>query len=339
MKFWIKDINGNILYKYAEGGDTSDCEVCLNAYKQGVCKHGRYANTKTSNDLSYIFCHNKNTIGKQAKYISNIVVDAHAKALTHNNHVISLIKNYESIALHNAKKITSDIGLKINRLISEEELSRSQDKISLIDVRLRNNSKEAAREIWSVIKSLNQLDYEYNSLESYSQLADQNRSSLVQEFTKHKAHTLLLMSYYLHEEDFQSKNLKLEITPFTGFVYVDFAIARSAISQILSNAIKYCRPNSKAMANIYCKGDYTYFNFKMCSRFFTNAEKSKFTIEKYRGINSSGTKGQGLGLFSACQMMRLNLGGIEISSDEKVVYGSDGIQYSNNEFTLYFKTE
>lgn len=336
MKMWVKDSMGYVVYSYVEENEENKCEDCLSKFSQGICKNGRYAYGKSSNDLNYFFCNDERTTAKHAKHLASIFISAHFKISNHNSYLSNRLYNFECIALHNAKKITSDIGLKINRLVSEEELSKSPDKISLIEVRLKSSSKEAARDLWSIMKSLNQIDYEFNSLESYGQLAINKNAIASQELTRHKAHTLLLMSFYLHEDDFSKNNIKFDISTYSGYVNVDFAVARSAISQILSNAIKYCKPNSRIITEIYSVESNTYFKFKMCSRFFTNTEKIRFTAERYRGKNSAGTKGQGLGLFAASQMMRLNLGGIDINSDESSAHEQDGISYSNNEFVLKF---
>ena len=208
-------------------------------------------------------------------------------------------------------------------------------KIKFIEGNIRSHPWEAAREILSIRKSINQIEYEYNAIESFRK---QGEKGIESGFTRHKAHTLILTSFYLLEEDFRSKDLRVEISPYQGFVNVDFATARSAISQIFSNAIKFCKPDSQITIGFVEIKDYVNIKFEMVSRYFTNDEKKNFTRKKFRGTNSTGTDGQGLGLFAAQRMMSLNAGTLEINSKEATRFTSQGNNFSQNEFILSFRS-
>ena len=121
-------------------------------------------------------------------------------------------------------------------------------------------------------------------------------------------------------------------------LYVDIATARSAISQILSNALKHCKPESVVKVKFAVKDGFTDLMFEMISRYFDNIEKHNFTLNKYRGLNSEGLEGQGIGLYAAQRMMMLNTGALEINSNENTRFESQGVIYSENEFLLKFKS-
>ena len=333
MRLWIRDLKGNVVIAYAEKNDDEGCQKCLNEVVLGKCHKKRFANRKIDADKEFVFCHEKNVVSKQASVTSKMVIFGFRKAYQIANSIVTDLTDLETIALHNAKKLTASVGLKIDKIASEEDMSKSVDKISFIEGKLKTSPREAAREILSIKRAVSQIEYEYNALESFRK---QGEKGIEIGFTRHKAHTVVLTSFYLLEENFYSNGLRLKIDPYQGYVNIDFGTAKSAISQILSNAIKFCKPSSEIHTRFLEKDGFVLIKFEMISRFFTNDEKKHFTEKKYRGGNSVNTEGQGIGLFAVQRMMSLNAGSLEINSHEGTKFESGGVIYSRNEFTLSF---
>lgn len=334
MRFWTRDKFDNITFYYKDKNDDEACELCIIETVEGRCRRERYAYRKEEQNQLFVFCHDSDTVSKQAKMTSRIAIKGYLDAFKIVDTIKSDLNDMEAIALHNARRYSTGIGLKVNRIAAEDELAASKDKISFIENKIKANPREAAREYLSIIKSINQIDYEYNVLDSY-----RKQKFIESDFTRHKAHTLVLMSFYLFEEDFITKKIFFDIEKtFKGHIYADFATARSAIGQILSNSLKYCKPESNLYVKFKPNGTFLSVSFEMTSRYFSNSEKHKFTIKGYRGNNAKDTDGQGVGLYAAQKMMELNGGTLEMNSHENTAFESQGHRYSQNEFTLTFRT-
>jgi len=264
-----------------------------------------------------------------------MVVDGYFRATTVQKSIQNDIKSIESITLHNVKKLNAGIGLKIERHFSDEFLATAKDKIGAIEGILKTDSKGMARELLSIVKSIRQIESEYSLVES---LREQHSTNATQSFTRHKAHTVILMSYYMFEEELARKHIHATFASFSGYILVDFAVARSAISQIFSNAVKYCKPDSEIRINFHSDAERTKVIFLMESRFIPQTDIQMLFLRPYRGNNTDGIRGEGIGLFAAYSMMKMNEGEITCTSNESTKYESEGVWYSSNTFTVTFKT-
>lgn len=334
MRFWVFDNAGNNIYQYNDDKNDEICERCKEYPSEGLCRNKRYSNTIHKNDHKVVFCMDKGMVGKRAKYFIKITLDAYFKASNVQKKIQADITSIEAITLHNVKKLNAGIGLKLGKHIDEKVLAKSPNKIKTIEDIIATKKGDFAREVLSIIKSIRQIESEYALVDSL-----RGQELIKQDFTRHRAHTVVLMSYYMFEEELIKKNIHVKFQNFTGYILIDFAMARSAISQIFSNAVKYCKPQSEINVGFTDNSDKTTIQFEMVSRFFTNDEAKSFFLKPLRGANSNGTHGDGIGLFSAYRMMTINGGQIFCQSYEDTKYHSDGIDYSNNEFSLVFKRD
>lgn len=333
MKLWVLDKQGNCLFNYKDGNDSEVCERCLTAVLEGECARSRYAIHKSTELNEFRFCFDRSIKGKQARFISKLAVHGYSDVLRVSHALQEDIRSLEGIVLHNVRKLTAGIGQKIDGIASEELAAKEIDKIAFFEKCIDQRKRHVARELLSIRKSINQIEFEYNSLDSYKKQGKGNDSW----FTSHKAHTLVVMTYYMYEPEFKERRLHLDTDEYYGEVLVDFSMARSAISQVLSNAIKYCKPDSTVGVKFKDEGLTTHVLIEMTSLYFDNNEVPKFTIKGYRGKNSVGIDGQGLGLFAAALMMSLNQGTLEMRSNESTKFESEGKLYSQNEFELIFR--
>lgn len=331
MRFWVFDSSGYNVFYYNDDRTYEICERCRDYPSEGLCRKSRLPITRNIDSLKVIFCLDKGMVGKPAKYIVKITLDAYLKASNVQKRIQADITTIEAITLHNVKKLNAGIGLKLEKHVNETALSKSQNKAKTIESMITSNKEEFARDILSILKSVRQIESEYA-------LADSLRGQVLikQDLTKHRAHTLVVMSFYMFEEELKKKNIRVRLENFRDDIWVNFAMARSALSQIFSNAVKYCKPCSEINVTFINNADKTTIQFDMSSRFFTNTEAMSFFLNPIRGLNANGVPGEGIGLFAAYRMMQMNGGQISCYAHENTKYRSEGIDYSDNVFSLVF---
>jgi signal transduction histidine kinase len=299
----------------------------------GQCNQDRYAYNIQRTDHVFSFCYEKNVPSKQVKFLSKIACRGYEEAFKIQKAVQNDFASFESIALHNVRKLTAAIGQKVDSIASEEDVYKSDDRIGCFRKNIENNVNQTARELLSIRKSVNQIEFEYNAIDAYRS-TDVMKDSW---FTEHRAHTIVVMTFYMYEQDFREKRIRLDVEKYNGCVNVDFSMARSSISQILNNAVKYCKPQSNITVNFVEDEKFVSIKFEMESLYFTNVESKSFALKGKRGSNSVGIPGDGIGLFTAALMMEHNGGKLIINSNENTRYQSSGKSYSTNEFTLVFQ--
>lgn len=331
MRFWVFDSIGYNVYYYNDDKKFEICERCKDSPSEELCRKNRLCITRNIDNHKVIFCLDKGMVGKHAKYIVKITLDAYSKGSNVQKRTHTDITTIEAITLHNVKKLNAGIGLKLERHINEVALSKSQNKTKTIESIITEKKEEFARDILSIIKSIRQIESEYALAESL-----RGQATIKQDLTKHRAHTVVVMSYYMFEEELKKKNIRVILQNFTGDIWVNFAMARSALSQIFSNSVKYCKPHSEINVTFTNDTGKTTIQFEMESRFFTNDEAKSFFLNPIRGLNSNGVPGEGIGLFAAYRMMQMNGGQISCYAHENTKYSSEDIYYSNNLFSLVF---
>ncbi len=333
MKFWVKNKDGLCVYSYSDDTDMHICERCMTGNFNGQCSQNRYAYNVQRNEIIYSFCYEKNVPSKQVKFLAKIACRGYEEAFKIQKSLQNDFASFESIALHNVRKLTAAIGQKVDSIASEVEVYKSEDKIGYFKKKIDLNSTQAAKELLSIRKSVNQIEFEYNAIDAYRS-TDVMKESW---FTEHKAFTIVVMTFYMYEQNFKEKRLWLDVDKYNGYVNVDFSMARSSISQILSNAVKYCKPESRIIVSFVEEEKFVFIKFEMESLYFSNDESKYFALKGKRGANSTGIPGEGIGLFAASLMMQHNGGKLLINSNENTRYQSDGKIYSTNEFTLIFQ--
>lgn len=332
MRFWIVN-KGAVNFYYADENDESEgCELCLTENVVGKCKEDRFACTIKSDDELFRFCHKSNVVAKQARYVSKLTAKSFKSIYRATKKKRSDLSDIEQISYHNAKKMNASIGQKINKFIPEKDLYDSDNKIKFIEKSIRVNAKKIAREILNIRKTTEQIETEYNLIE----VLDMEREFRIEDMTPIKAHQLIVSAFYLYEEDFIEKKIKVIIDITEENVLVDYGVAKSAIGQLFSNAIKYCKEVTELVITKRYVGEYIEIVFDMESLFFSNMEACTLALKSVRGRMVDDISGGGIGLFAVQNYMRLHGGYLNITSDESTKYHSRGKYYSKNSFVLGF---
>lgn len=331
MRFWIR-CNGIIEFSYNDDTDIEVCERCLNEMIIGKCFKSRYAVRNDKNDSEYIYCHDQKTVAKQAKHISKITTASFSTITMAARKRSRDLNAVQSIAYHNAKKMNASIGQKIDRIVALESYTREANKLEIIKSEILKSPEIVAREILGVRKTVEQIEAEYNLIETLELSEPYSQSDL----TLIKVHKLLVLGFYLNQEEFSKKKVHVNISETDLAIKVDYGVAKSAISQVFNNAAKYCKPNSEIEVIVKNSDEYINIEFSMTSLFFSADESEKLTDLGIRGDQTEDIAGEGIGLYAVRHFMAKHNGYYRMVSNEHTQLKSADKTYSYNVLTLDF---
>ncbi len=343
MKFVCWDISsGNLIFQYTGPKDTLSCETCLidpspNCCADGLCKHGNFCLTKhvPEESRAFRFCISEAKTRKKANYYANLGISAYFATNKIGRERVSVHKNATELAVHNTRNLNAEINSKLLSLVNDNDLTGSEDKIQYIQDMISKSPKKFAREFLSILKSTGQIMSEYDVID----LMHPSASFSSADFQMHRIHTLCVMSFYLFEQEFKNKGIRVRIDRTEKQCSANFSSARTAISQILDNGLKYCKPNTDIVISFNTPSEeHIELSLEMTSLYFNNENRNTLTLPGARGkyaeeLNFDG-KGAGLGIVQ--RMMELNRGYFLFESFEPSIFYSDRVPYSTNRFVLGF---
>lgn len=341
MKFNCYDIKTKSnIYSYKDINDQNTCEKCFlnnNHFHEnnGLCNKGNYyLNVRDNkNNYFFIFCFDKLKVKKKAKLHARILMDIFIQGIEITQHKNNQRLDNVDFAIHNTKNILAQVNSKIFKLVNEKELSKSKNKIDYIKKLLMDNVDIFAKELLSVLKSLTQMDMEYELINYLKPGINLKKS----EFSTHKIHHLLVLTYYLYEEEFKEKDIHFNIQHTDEKIFVNFNTIKTGITQILDNALKYCYKGKPINVKInIINDDFIDISFEMLSVFVGQDEINKIIIEGERGVYAEkiAPTGKGLGLGVIQKMVSLNKGKFTFEFNEKTRFYSGEIPYSENKFNI-----
>jgi light-regulated signal transduction histidine kinase (bacteriophytochrome) len=336
MRFWSLD-DDSIILDYKDDNHDELCERCLSENIKGICHRGRYANRVEAGASKLIFCHDKNTTAKQAKYIAKLTVTSLNKLVKIAKDVSSSLNEVEAIAYHNAKKMNASIGQKVDQIIDLETLNSTNDKLGLIKDLIENEPEKVARNVMFIRKTVQQIESEYNLIDSNNidELLDDSQLTSV------KIHKLLVGACYFYREECDAVGVKVFVSPTDAEVKVDYGIAKSAFGQVFSNISKYAKPHSKIQVNTRHLENFIDVCFEMESLYFEPAEVESMGRLNVRGVraikaNRYSKSSSGIGLYAIRKFMHMHGGYYKMVSDKSTQYKSSGLRYSSNRISLGF---
>ncbi len=330
MRFWIRTGTVKDLY-YADENDKETCERCLSERIEGRCYKSRYAYSKGDNKKEYIFCFEKNATAKQAKHIAKLTYSAFDTIKKAAKADLRNINKIQTVAYHNAKKLNASIGQKLDKIFPEISSSPHGEKIEKIVLAIEKDRKSTATDLLSVRKTVEHIESEYNLIE----VLDIDKPYSSKDLIPIRAHKLIVSAYYLFQEEFGTKRLFVDIVDTDVSLRVDYGLAKSAITQILNNGLKYCLPNTEIKIVTLSKKQYVEIQFFMTSLMFDNDEVDRLKELGGRGDAVSDLPGEGVGLFAVNKFMEKHKGYFKMHCGGPG-FDQNGKSYSNNVFTLGF---
>lgn len=328
----------NRIYQYSTKEEGFSCQKCFQNYENGKelennCKKS-ISIIKTDDNTVFVFCLPGIKTRAQAKHHCNLFVDAYNKFTALPKDPYERLKMPAEIAFHNSRGLNSDIKLKLLSIVGEDALIHAPNKLNHIEQIVRNRPNEIAKAILATLKGTTQIADEYNAYD----FLNPNVSFSEQDFAPAKAHTLCVQVFYLYQQDFYEKNLRLNLGKSEEEIKINWSTACTAVSQMFCNCLKYCYPNSSINVEFLENGDFIDIKFQMCSLGFKENEKTSLTSAGYRGslVPVDKIDGKGMGLFVLNRMMDLNKGQFDyyrVPSEMKVFQQKP---YFNNCFVLSF---
>lgn len=134
--------------------------------------------------------------------------------------------------------------------------------------------------------------------------------------------------------DFNEKDVYIDIEEYYEKVYVDFESVQVAIYHIIENAAKYIAPKTNANITFKIEKHTQYIIFAMTSLYINQDEEFEIFNEGYSGIVAKQLKkaGKGIGMYRAKRLIELNNGTLTVEAGEAIKI--NGIDYANNKFII-----
>ncbi len=337
MIFKCWDINTrSLVHEYVEGADHHKCALLQfgNTDMYCACGSNRYVVRKyiPAKGLVFAFCFDDIRVRKQAVFFTRHAIEMY---LTMQPILTEKQLAYEAVvkaSIHNTRNLNSQITGKYTRSIREDDLAKAKDKLVFIEGVLKNNLKQASRDVLSILRISKQISAEYNVVDYLRPGVKLAKS----EFGNHDLHSCLVLSFYLLEEDFYQKNIRVNTKPVYESVYVNYNTMQTVFIHLYDNALKYCRPGSTVTIEAFTSADVIEVRLTMDSLYLTDDILAKALIGGHRGDQAKRKhpKGTGLGLGIVKALVELNKGTFAISRLRDEVIKEDGFDYSHNRITL-----
>jgi hypothetical protein len=339
MIFHCYNIHDNsLVFKYASSKDNHDCLTgrnCLDKEFGSRCGSDRYLIIKRNQKLDLVFaiCFDGIKVHKAAKFYAEHTIEMFLMA---NPIIDASHKQYEDIvktSIHNTKNLNAQITSKILSHLNEEKLSSSKDKVAYIERIVSLDIKGFSREILSVLKMSTQISSEYNVI-------DYLKPNIVlrkNEFGYKKIHSLLVVSFYQFESEFNSMGIFVKIGHTNLSAYVNYNTVQTLLTHFFTNALRYCMPHADIKIKTESlSSSYVQVSFEMRSLYLTddiirNGRINGLRTEQAKKLHPKGT-GMGLGIIDA--LCKLNHGEFRYcrASDREHQY--NGYAYSDNLFSI-----
>ncbi len=338
MIFHCYDLKTNdLVFKYSNLDDKHNCIIGREINLDTACNCGkdRYFIVKKHEGTGYIFaiCFDGIRVRKEATFFAKHTIDMFlmSNPIIDNRHDI-----YEEMikaSIHNTKNLNAQITSKILSYLKEESLSEAKDKVVYIETLINRNTRGFAREVLSILKISTQISNEYNVIDYLKP----NITIKKNEFGYKRVHSLLVMSFYQFESDFNAKSVFVNITPTDLSVFINYNTVQTLLTHIFTNTLRYVMPKTNiTISSSTISGNIVEIKFLMRSLDLTddiikNGRVNGVRSEQAKKIYEKGT-GMGLGIIHALSI--LNRGSFDFHRVTDIKYELSDFMYTDNCFTV-----
>ena len=332
----------NLIFKYSNIDDKHDCISSREFAIGDACSCGkeRYFIVKNNQKSGHFFaiCFDGIKVRKEANFYAKHTIDMFLMA---NPIIDSRHDNYEEMvkaSIHNTKNLNAQITSKILSYLKEESLSESKDKVVYIENLINRNTRGFAREVLSILKISTQISNDYNVI-------DYLKPNIVikkNEFGYKRVHSLLVMSFYQFEADFNSKGVFVNISATDLSVYVNYNTVQTLLTHLFTNALRYIMPRTNiSITTSLIRNEFVEIKFQMRSLYLTDEilKNGKVNGERGEQARKMYEKGTGMGLGIIYTLSKLNRGNFDFKRISDTEYEQDGFKFSDNCFTLILLKE
>lgn len=216
----------------------------------------------------------------------------------------------------------------INLIPEDDTYVSGHEAINKIEGIIRNNLAETAETIFRTKRYLSGMAAEFSVVEKLV------RNRPLQKI-KANLRNIIIGVLHLFTDDFDRKNISINIEDWYQSSFVDYETVRVALYYFLGNCAKYIQENTKLEITFKIKRKNTNATFKMTSLYISPEDEKKiFNIERYSGSMACRAKlnGKGIGMYRAQKLLQLNGGRIIMTPGESI--NDNGIAYAKNIFEI-----
>lgn len=230
---------------------------------------------------------------------------------------------------HNLVDLNAKAIQEIVNLIPEDDTYASgHEVINKIEDIIKNNLFETAETIFRTKRYLSGMAAEFSVVEKLV------RNRPLQKI-KANLRNIIIGVLHLFTDDFNRKNITINIEEWYQSSIVDYETVRVALYYFIGNCAKYIQENTKLEISFRINKNNTNATFKMTSLYISPEDEEKiFRKERYSGSMACKARlnGKGIGMYRAQKLLCLNGGKIVVVPGEPITMGD--ILYAKNSFTI-----
>lgn len=233
--------------------------------------------------------------------------------------------------IHNLKSINAHAMQELYALVPQEQLIKNvRENSKIVESAIKKDVRQAALTFFRMAKFNLSIKAEFSIYEKLLQGGEK----LKLEKRNHNIRDVIMIVLYMFFNDFNEKDVYIDIEEYYEKVYVDFESVQVAIYHIIENAAKYIAPKTNANITFKIEKHTQYIIFAMTSLYINQDEEFEIFNEGYSGIVAKQLKkaGKGIGMYRAKRLIELNNGTLTVEAGEAIKI--NGIDYANNEFII-----
>ena len=233
--------------------------------------------------------------------------------------------------IHNLKIINAHAMQELYALVPQEQLIKNvRENSKIVESAIKKDVRQAALTFFRMAKFNLSIKAEFSIYEKLLQGGEK----LKLEKRNHNIRDVIMIVLYMFFNDFNEKDVYIDIEEYYEKVYVDFESVQVAIYHIIENAAKYIAPKTNANITFKIEKHTQYIIFAMTSLYINQDEEFEIFNEGYSGIVAKQLKkaGKGIGMYRAKRLIELNNGTLTVEAGEAIKI--NGIDYANNKFII-----
>ncbi len=326
-----------VIFHFSEEGDKDALEklstfVTSDQFIEGKHEKLGYIAAKVRGNKTFYVNYRDVRNRKAANYRAKIFVRAISDFFSYRKHEDDIYESIFDFAFHNSRNIHHAILGSLRKFVRWDEYLHSSDKVAFASEVLASNPYASSRQLVTVLKSLEQVDFEYDVIDFLRpdvELEDKD-------FTNTRLHTLLMLAFYVFEKDFNDRGIRVKIDPCNHIIRGNFFTLRSAFMLLFENCVKYCMQGSEIKIDFADLANLLKVDIEMMSIVNSDSELSKVFMPHFRSKNANkcSAMGTGLGLYIAHKLFDLNGITVDLRCLDKRNTTTDNIDYCHNIFIV-----
>lgn len=233
--------------------------------------------------------------------------------------------------IHNLKSINAHAMQELYALVPQEQLIKNiRENSKIVENAIKKDVRQAALTFFRMAKFNLSIKAEFSIYEKLLQGGE----NLKLEKRNHNIRDVIMIVLYMFFNDFNEKDVYIEVEDYYEKVSVDFESFQVAIYHIIENAAKYVAPKTNAKIGFRIDKHTQFIFFEMTSLYINQDEETAIFNEGYSGVVAQKLRkaGKGIGMYRARRLIELNNGTLTVEAGEAV--NIDGIDYAENKFII-----